>query len=201
MFGLRLPLTCKPWTTLSNPCNKVRGIYFVKEIFLRLPSCVYVTASFITASLSLRLFNYCVVVMLNEHVYVYISIFIIWVYNVWFGACASRVLQGFRTNLVTVNDSFKHPNTTSTKRDKEKWWNRKKWKEKKQEQTSNNKRNGPARKEQKEKKKRGKQCNALEEKKKKQRRKNVSGLQHSYNFYLSLSFNLGSKKKKDLKWL
>ena len=24
------------WTTLSNPCNKVRGIYFVKEVFLRL---------------------------------------------------------------------------------------------------------------------------------------------------------------------
>ena len=34
MFSLQLPLTCKPWTTLSNPCNKVRGIYFYKEVFL-----------------------------------------------------------------------------------------------------------------------------------------------------------------------
>ena len=42
-----------PWTTLSNPCNKVRGKYFSKEVFLRLPSCIFVTASFITASLSL----------------------------------------------------------------------------------------------------------------------------------------------------
>ena len=29
------PLTCKPWTTLSNPCNKVRGKYDCKEVFLR----------------------------------------------------------------------------------------------------------------------------------------------------------------------
>ena len=35
MFGLQLPLTVKPQTTFSNPCNKVRGIYFVKEVFLR----------------------------------------------------------------------------------------------------------------------------------------------------------------------
>ena len=28
-----------PWTTLSNPCNKVRGEYFSKEVFLR-PWCV-----------------------------------------------------------------------------------------------------------------------------------------------------------------
>ena len=40
MFGLQLPLTVKPHTTLSNPCNKVRGKYFVKEVFLRLPSYV-----------------------------------------------------------------------------------------------------------------------------------------------------------------
>ena len=31
MFGLQLPLTCKPCTTLSNPCNKVRGKYFIKK--------------------------------------------------------------------------------------------------------------------------------------------------------------------------
>ena len=42
MFGLQHPLTCKPWTTLSNPCNKVRAKYFSKEVFLRLPSCVFI---------------------------------------------------------------------------------------------------------------------------------------------------------------
>ena len=40
MFGLQHPLTCKPWTTLSNPCNKVRGKYICKEVFLRLSACV-----------------------------------------------------------------------------------------------------------------------------------------------------------------
>ena len=35
-----------------------------------------------------------------------------------FGACARRVLLGLRTNLVTVNGSLKHHNTTSTKRTK-----------------------------------------------------------------------------------
>ena len=36
MFDLQLPLTRKPWTTLSNPCNKVRG----KNILLKKSSCV-----------------------------------------------------------------------------------------------------------------------------------------------------------------
>ena len=40
MFDLQLPPTRKPWTTLSNPCNKVRGIYFSKEVFLCLYHCV-----------------------------------------------------------------------------------------------------------------------------------------------------------------
>ena len=35
MFSLQHPLTCNPSTTLSNPCNKVRGEYFSKEVFLR----------------------------------------------------------------------------------------------------------------------------------------------------------------------
>ena len=48
MFGLQHPLTCKPWTTLSNPCNKERVKYVVKEVLL---------ASFITASLFLRLLS------------------------------------------------------------------------------------------------------------------------------------------------
>ena len=34
MFGLQLPLTCNPWTTLSNLTNKVREKYFVEEVFL-----------------------------------------------------------------------------------------------------------------------------------------------------------------------
>ena len=42
MFGLQHPLTCKPWTTLSNLTNKVRGKYNCKEVFLRLPSCVFI---------------------------------------------------------------------------------------------------------------------------------------------------------------
>ena len=36
LFGLQLPLTRKPWITFSNPCNKVRGTYIYKEVFLRL---------------------------------------------------------------------------------------------------------------------------------------------------------------------
>ena len=66
MFGLQHPLTCKPWTTLSNPCNKVRGKYVVKEFFLRLSACVCL----IMVSL------WCCMNM-----YMYISIFIMWVYN------------------------------------------------------------------------------------------------------------------------
>ena len=74
--------------------------------FLKMSSFDFFLASFIPA-LSLRR-------------YIYVN-------NIYqFGACASRVLQGFRTNLVTVNDSFKHHNSTSTKRDREKWKNWKK---------------------------------------------------------------------------
>ena len=106
MFGLQHPLTCKPWTTLSNPCNKARGKYICKEVyllhsFLCLHSCVL---------------HSCIIyhrapVSIIESLW-----YSKWVYNIMrFGACASRVLQGFKTNLVTVNDSFKHHNTTSTK--------------------------------------------------------------------------------------
>ena len=82
-FSLQHPLTCNPSTTLSNPCNKVRGEYIAKEVFLR--------PFFMCLSL-LLLSRYDTA---NE----YITF-------VRFGACASRVLQGFKTNLVTVNDSF-----------------------------------------------------------------------------------------------
>ena len=40
-----------PWTTLTNPCNKVRGKYVVKEVFLR---PLFVRLSFIMRLLSLR---------------------------------------------------------------------------------------------------------------------------------------------------
>ena len=45
-----------PWTTLSNPCNKVRGKYVVKEVLL---------ASFLPVSSFLRLYR-CVIVLLHE---------------------------------------------------------------------------------------------------------------------------------------
>ena len=54
-LDLQIPLTVKPHTTFSNPCNKVRGKYFIKEVFLRLSACVCL--------------YYCVVMMLHEHVY------------------------------------------------------------------------------------------------------------------------------------
>ena len=52
----------KTHTTFSNLCNKGRGKYFVKEVFLRLPSCVFlpasvfIVASFVTASFILAPF-------------------------------------------------------------------------------------------------------------------------------------------------
>ena len=93
-----------------------------------------------------------------ELFYIYMCMYVdvnlhMWLYNiVRFGACASRVLQGFKTNLVTVNDSFKHPNTTSTRGTK-KNAGIERSKQKKQEQTGNYNRNEPAQKERKENKK------------------------------------------------
>ena len=79
MFGLQHPLKCKLWTTLLNPCNKVRGKYISKEVFLR--------PLFLRLPSFMRL-NYGVVVMLHEYVYVYTSIYMYisawisrWVYN------------------------------------------------------------------------------------------------------------------------
>ena len=64
------------WTTLSNTCNKVRGIDVVKEVFLCLPSCVLdsciliVTACVVYSCVCLWC---CVVVMLNDDVDDYIT--------------------------------------------------------------------------------------------------------------------------------
>ena len=55
-----------------NLTNKVRGKIFFKEVFLRLSACVVYSWDFIIVCLS----NYSIVRMLREHVYVYISIFI-----------------------------------------------------------------------------------------------------------------------------
>ena len=149
-----------PWTTLSNPCNKLRGKYVVKK-----SSCVFPLASLSLCRCELFYIYMCMYIDVNLHM---------WLYNiVRFGACASRVLQGFKTNLVTVNGSLKHHNTTSTKgTGKDAGIERSR--KKKQEQTGNYKRNGPARKEQKEKKKTRKQCNVQEEKMKKKFKKIVS---------------------------
>ena len=65
MFGLQHPLTCKPWTTLSNPCNKVGEVNIFLKSFLRLPSCVVYSCICLW---------YCVVVMLHEHVNDYITV-------------------------------------------------------------------------------------------------------------------------------
>ena len=103
MFGLQHTLTCKPWKTLSNPCNKERGIYVVNEVllassllhplFLRLSVCVVYSCDFIIVHLS----NYCVVRMLHEHVYENISIFIMWVYN---ASWSNSLGQGWSYGLV-----------------------------------------------------------------------------------------------------
>ena len=64
MFGLQLPLTCNPWTTLSNRYNKVRG-----KILLKKSSCVFLPASLsFMRRLLLRpcpcvCLNYCVVML------------------------------------------------------------------------------------------------------------------------------------------
>ena len=140
------------------------------NIFLKKSSCVFLPASFIPASSFMRL-TYGVVVMLHEHVYVYISIFIMWVYNISrFGACARRVLQGLRMNLVTVNYGFRHHNTTATKGTKRDAGIERS-NTKKQEQTSNKQMNRLMRKERKKRKKRKEEGNVLEDKKKKKKQK------------------------------
>ena len=78
----------------------------------------------------------------------------------------AEFLQGLRTNPVTVNDSLKHHNRTSTKRTKKNagMERRKKEKNKNKPATKRRKGNRPTRREQKKEKKRnkGKGCNMLE---------------------------------------
>ena len=82
IFSLQHPLTCKPWTTLSNPCNKERGKYICKEVFLRFPSCFFLPASLSCVLhscviLHASVFDIVVVGMLNERVNNYITIALI----------------------------------------------------------------------------------------------------------------------------
>ena len=78
MFGLQLPLTCKPWTTLSNLANKVRGKYFYKEVFLRLYQCVRLL--FIASVLPACVFIVASVCI--QYIYMHISAWTcIWEYN------------------------------------------------------------------------------------------------------------------------
>ena len=105
MFGLQHPLTCNPSTTFSNLTNKVRG-----KMLLKKSSCVFLLAlSFMRLSFCMRPSLLLLSRYDTENDYVTLS---------RFGACARRVLQGLRMNLVTVNCSFRHHNTTATKRTK-----------------------------------------------------------------------------------
>ena len=73
------------WTTLLNTCNKVRGEYFSKEVFLRFPSCVCLW--------------YCVVVMLNDDVDDYLT----YVYvNARISACISACMYSSMRTCVYV---------------------------------------------------------------------------------------------------
>ena len=109
--------------------------------------------------------------MLHEHVHVYISIFIMGVYNMCdFGACASRVFQGLRMNLVTINDSFKHHSTTATKRTKKNTGIERSKKKKTMNKQAKKWTDWREKKEKKEKK-RKEEGNVLEEKKKKKKKK------------------------------
>ena len=96
MFGLQHPLTCKPWTTLSNPCNKVRGKYNCKEVyllrsFLHLCQCVFIVVSL-----------WCCMNM-----YMYISAWIRrWLYNniPYYEAC--KLVVGSKTS--TYSQAVQH---------------------------------------------------------------------------------------------
>ena len=73
MFGFQLPLTVKPHTTFSNPCNKVRG-----NILLKKSSCVFILPACVCH-------YHCVCYSLRRYVssiYMYISAWISrWQYN------------------------------------------------------------------------------------------------------------------------
>ena len=66
MFGLQHPLTCKPWTTLLNPCNKVRGKYMLKK-----SSGVFLHASLSLCRCELFYIYMCTYVDVNLHMWLY----------------------------------------------------------------------------------------------------------------------------------
>ena len=77
IWSLRSVSSILSHANLLNPCNKMRGKYFSKEVFLCLPSCILIVpASVIPASLSLcrcELFYIymCTYVDVNLHLWLY----------------------------------------------------------------------------------------------------------------------------------
>ena len=78
MFGLQHPLTCKPSTTLSNPCNKVREVNVVKEIFLRLLSCVLY---YCVCYHCVGMYPVYICIFLHESEDDYTTIYLYWIYK------------------------------------------------------------------------------------------------------------------------
>ena len=115
-----------------------------------------------------------------------------------------KFLQGLRTNLVTVHDSLKHHNTTSTKRTKENAGidRSKRKKTRTNHQQKRRKRNRLTRKEQK--KDKGRNCIMLNRKKKKRKEEQTSNIKKKkgtasrslvQNTSISLSMNVWVRKK------
>ena len=136
------------------------------DIIVKKSSCVFLPASFLHASFCVRLS----LLLLSRYdtANEYITF-------VRFGACVSRVLQGFKTNLVTVNGSLKYHNTTSTRRtrknagiERSKNNNKKQNKTRTNEQQTDEQTDAKRKKEKKERKEEG---NVLEEKKKEKKKK------------------------------
>ena len=101
--GVKIWSLCSVSSTLSHATLeqpfRTLAIKSEVKILLKKSSCVFLHASFIPASFCVRLsllLCRCDAAWTCK-----------WLSNTSrFGVCASRVLQGFKTNLVTVNDSF-----------------------------------------------------------------------------------------------
>ena len=152
MFGLRHPLICNPSTTLSNPCNKVRGDYFSKEVFLRLYHAfsflrLYHAFSFLRPCRCELFYIYmCTYVDVNLHMWLY-NITLIWCLC---QASSSRTENepGYRKRQF-LNITKRHQREGQGKIS---GIERSKKKKKKKEQTSNKQMNRLTRKERKKRK-------------------------------------------------
>ena len=116
MFGLQLPLTCKPWKTLSNPCNKVRGkILLKKSSFLHLCHCVFLRASLSLCRCELFYIYMCMYVDVNLHMWLYNTNTLLYknisltLYSPkgWCGLCVRGELEmGTDCYILTQSSSF-----------------------------------------------------------------------------------------------